>query len=346
MSGHLAAPAPPTAPAPPAAPLRWARAAARALLAPSPADMRRISVAGLACSIAIIMTGAAVRLSESGLGCSDWPQCTSRSLTAGTDTGGALVHQWVEFGNRLAGIAVFIVAIVVSVAAWQFRAAPGAPRRKDLVWLAAAQPAAIIVQAVVGGIVVLTRLNPGWVSAHYLASAALVAAAVALYVRCQEGTGPARPLVRPEVRWISLAVVGAVALMMAAGTVVTGTGPLAGAPLAGQRTVPRYPLPLAGVTQLHADIGWLLGGLVIALVLALRLSGAPRRAVRLGWLLLILVAAQGGIGYGQYFSGLPAGVVWFHEVGAAVIWTTALLLPSALRDRGHLGDRGYAGDQR
>jgi cytochrome c oxidase assembly protein subunit 15 len=87
------------------------------------------------------------------------------------------------------------------------------------------------------------------------------------------------------------------------------------------------------VTQLHADIGWLLAGLVIALVLALRLSSAPRRAVWLGWLLLVLVGVQGSIGYGQYFSGLPAGVVWVHEVGAAAIWVTALLLPYALRER-------------
>ena len=118
-------------------------------------------------------------------------------------------------------------------------------------------------------------------------------------------------------------MIGAVALMLAAGTVVTGTGPLAGA-----RSVPRYPLPLTGVTQLHADIGWLLGGLVIALVLALRLSAAPRRAVWLGWLLLALVGVQGSIGYGQYFSGLPAGVVWVHEVGAAAIWSPRCCSPT------------------
>jgi len=118
------------------------------------------------------------------------------------------------------------------------------------------------------------------------------------------------------VRLISLGVIGAVGLMLMAGTVVTGTGPLAGA-----RSVPRYPLPLAAVTQLHADIGWLLGGLVVALLLGLRLGGAPRRAVRLGWLLAGLFAAQGAVGYAQYFSGLPAGLVWVHELGATSIFT-------------------------
>ncbi len=304
----------------------WARRLAGSVVAPSPAAMRRYALAALLASVVIILTGAAVRLSKSGLGCPDWPQCTAHSLVAGGDHGGSLVHRWIEFGNRLVTDAIFVISVLVFVVAWRYR--PEGRRRRDLVWLAAAQPGAIVAQAIIGGIVVLTKLNPGWVSVHYLASAAQVAAAVALYVRCQEGTGPARRLVRPEVRLISLAVIAAVALMLAAGTVVTGTGPLAGA-----RSVPRYPLPLTGVTQLHADIGWLLGGLVIALVLALRLSSAPRRAVWLGWLLLALVAVQGSVGYGQYFSGLPAGVVWVHEVGAASIWVIALLLPYALRER-------------
>lgn len=310
---------------------RWVQSLADAVWAPSPAAMRRIALAGIVTSVAIILTGAAVRLSQSGLGCPDWPQCTASNLVAGGDTGGSLIHRWIEFGNRLVTVAIFIISVIVCVAAWRFRAGPDGKRRRDLVWLAVAQPGAIVVQAVLGGIVVLTKLNPGWVSVHYLASAALVAATVALYIRCQEGTAPARPLVRPEVRLLSLGVVGAVALMLSAGTVVTGTGPLAGA-----RSVQRYPLPLAGVTQLHADIGWLLGGLVIALVLALRLSSAPRRAVRLGWLLLALIGVQGAVGYSQYFSGLPAGLVWVHEAGAAAIWVTVLLLPYALRDRGQV----------
>jgi heme a synthase len=312
--------------------LRWARRLAGTVLEPTPATMRRLALTGLVASVLIILTGAAVRLSESGLGCPDWPNCTAHSLVAGGDHGDPLIHRWIEFGNRLVTDVIFVVAVLVLIAAWRYR--ENGQRRRDLVWLAAAQPAAIVVQALIGGIVVLTGLSPGWVSGHFLASAALVAATVALYVRSREGIGPARPLVRREVRLISLAVVAAVALMLAAGTVVTGTGPLAGAPLAGHKTVPRYPLPLAGVTQLHADIGWLLGGLVIALVLALRLSSAPRRAVRLGWLLLALIGIQGGLGYGQYFSGLPAGVVWVHEAGATAIWVTALLLPYALRDRG------------
>ena len=182
-----------------------------------------------------------------------------------------------------------------------------------------------------GGLVVVTKLNPALVSVHFLASVALIAATVALYIRCQESTRPARPLVPRPVQLSSYGVVGTVALMMAVGTVVTGTGPLAGA--AG---VARYHLPLEGVAQLHADIGWLLGGLMVALLVGLRLGSAPPRAVQLGWLLLGLIALQGAVGYAQYFSGLPAGLVWVHVTGATAIWITALLIPYALRDRGAL----------
>jgi len=300
------------------------------LLAPSATALRRWALAGVITSALIILTGAAVRLSQSGLGCPDWPACTSSSLGAAGTTGDPLIHRWVEFGNRLVTVAIFVVAIGVFIAAWQFRG-PDGRRRRDLLWLAAAQPGAIIAQALIGGLVVLTKLNPALVSVHFLASVALVAATVALYVRCQEGIEPARPLAPRLVRLTALAVVGNVALMMAAGTVVTGTGPLA-----GSADVARYHLPLEGVTQLHADIGWLLGGLLVALLLGMRLTGAPARAMRLGWLLLGLVGLQGVIGYAQYFSGLPAGLVWFHVAGSTAIWITALLIPYELRDRGRV----------
>ncbi len=306
------------------------------MLAPSPASMRRIALAGVVASAGIIMTGAGVRLSESGLGCPDWPRCTATSIVAGGTTGDPLLHRWVEFGNRLVTVAIFVVAVAVFVAAWRYRP-DRAGRRKDLVWLASAQPAGILAQAALGGIVVLTKLDPVWVSVHFLLSMALVAAAVALYVRCAEGRGPARPLVPREVRLLAFGAVAVLGLMLAAGTVVTGTGPLAGA-----GDVPRFHLPLTGVTQFHADIGWLLGGLVIALVLGLRLGGAPRQAVRLGWLLLALIGVQGAIGYAQYFSGLPAGLVWVHVANSVLIWITALLLLFALRDRGTATDDDQA----
>ena len=145
-------------------------------------------------------------------------------------------------------------------------------------WLAATQPLGVVAQAVIGGIVVLTKLNPALVSVHFLVSALIVAAAVALHMRCSEE--PTGPPVRRDLQLISAALVAVTGVMLAAGTVVTGTGPLAG----------------------HADIGWLLAGLSIALVLGLRLSGAPRRAVRAGWIMLAALGSQGVIGYIQYFT--------------------------------------------
>jgi heme A synthase len=296
---------------------------------PTPVSMRRIALAGVISSAVIIVTGAAVRLSKSGLGCPDWPQCPRSSLVAAPTRGDPMFHTWIEFGNRMVTVVVTVVVVAVLVAAWRFR--PGGRRRRDLVWLAAAQPAGVVAQIVVGGIVVLTDLNPALVSLHFVVSVAVVAAAVALHVKCTEGTAPARSLVRPDLRLLACGVVAVTAVMLAAGTVVTGTGPLAGA-----GAVPRYHLPLTGVTQFHSDIGWLLGGLALPLAIGLRLTRAPARARRLGWILLGLLGAQGAIGYTQYFTGLPAGLVWVHVSGSLLIWIAALRLMFAVRDRGPL----------
>src|SRR5215467_4286352 len=303
--------------------------AAAAVLDPSPTAMRRLALAGVISTAVIIATGAAVRLSESGLGCPDWPECTRSSLVAAHSAGDPMVHTWIEFGNRLVTVAITLIAVAVFVAAWRFR--PGGRRRRDLVWLAAVQPAGIVAQALLGGIVVLTNLNPGMVALHFLVSIAVLGAAVALHVRCTEGQAPARPLVRADLRLLACAVLAAVALMLAAGTVVTGTGPLAGA-----GAVPRFHLPLAGATQFHADIGWLLAGLVVALAAGLQLTRAPAKCRRLGWALLAMIGLQGVIGYTQYFTGLPAGLVWVHVCGSTLIWILALRLVFALRDRGGL----------
>ena len=316
---------------------RSARRLAAPVLFPTVSTMRRIALAGVVANAGLIMTGAAVRLSASGLGCPDWPTCTASSLIAARTRGDPILHTWIEFTNRMLTGVLMVVAVLVLITAWRFR--PGGSIRRNIVWLAAAQPLGVVAQAVLGGIVVLTDLNPAAVSVHFLLSSGILALAVTLYVRCAEGDGKPTRLVRREVRVFAVAVVGVTALMLAAGTVVTGTGPLAGAtfvPRAGRGPayVPRYHLPLEGVTQLHADIGWMLGTLVAAAAISLQLTGAPARARRLGWVLLGLVGLQGVIGYSQYFSGLPAGLVWVHVTGSMLIWIAALLLMFATRDRG------------
>ena len=306
---------------------------ARPVLAPTPVSMRRLALAGVIADTVIMSTGAAVRLSASGLGCPDWPQCSAADVVASKNAGQTLLNTWIEFGNRLLNFPLVIIAALIFVAAWRFR--PDGRRRRDLVWLGAAQPLGVVAQAVIGGIVVLTKLSPATVSVHFLVSAAVVAAAVALHMRCaaiaDTSLVPGTTPIRRDLRVISAALVAVTCLMLAAGTVVTGTGPLA-----GDAGVPRYPLPLEGVTQFHADIGWLLAGLSIALVLVLRLSAAPRRAVRAGWIVLAALGSQGVVGYIQYFTHLPAGLVWVHVTGSVLVWIAVLRLFFIVRERAPL----------
>jgi cytochrome c oxidase assembly protein subunit 15 len=311
----------------------------RPVLEPTPVSMRRLALAGVIANTVIMSTGAAVRLSASGLGCPDWPQCSTADIVASKNAGQTLLNTWIEFGNRLLNFPLVVIAVLIFVAAWRFRPdgpAPGTPgtgRRRDLVWLGAAQPLGVLAQAVIGGIVVLTKLSPAAVSVHFLVSAAVVAAAVALHMRCSEiARTPGESLtvtVRRDLRLMATALVAVTGVMLAAGTVVTGTGPLA-----GDAGVPRYQLPLEGITQLHADIGWLLAGLSTALVLGLQLSGAPRRAVRAGWIMLAALGLQGVIGYTQYFTHLPAGLVWVHVTGSVLVWIAVLRLFFTVRERG------------
>jgi cytochrome c oxidase assembly protein subunit 15 len=292
--------------------------------------MRRLALAGVIADTVIMSTGAAVRLSASGLGCPDWPQCSAADVVASKNAGQTLLNTWIEFANRLLNFPLVIIAALIFIAAWRFR--PDGRRRRDLVWLGAAQPLGVVAQAVIGGIVVLTKLSPATVSVHFLVSAAVVAAAVALHMRCaaiaDTSLVPGTTPIRRDLRVISAALVAVTCLMLAAGTVVTGTGPLA-----GDAGVPRYPLPLEGVTQFHADIGWLLAGLSIALVLVLRLSAAPRRAVRAGWIVLAALGSQGVVGYIQYFTHLPAGLVWVHVTGSVLVWIAVLRLYFTVRER-------------
>ena len=302
--------------------------------------MRRLALAGVIADTVIMSTGAAVRLSASGLGCPDWPQCSTADIVASKNAGQTLLNTWIEFSNRLLNFPLVIIAGLIFIAAWRFR--PDGRRRRDLVWLAAAQPLGVVAQAVIGGIVVLTKLNPAAVSVHFLVSASIVAAAVALHsasggptARDPPGPGGASPrtplAVRRDLQLVSAALVAVTCVMLAAGTVVTGTGPLA-----GHADTPRYKLPLEGVTQLHADIGWLLAGLAVALVLGLRLSGAPPRAVRASWIMLAALGSQGVIGYIQYFTHLPAGLVWVHVTGSVLVWIAVLRLFFAVREQGPL----------
>ena len=285
--------------------------------------MRRWALAGIVVNVVIMLSGATVRLTESGLGCPTWPRCTEGSLVPVPSSSVATLHMVIEFGNRMLSSVVLAVGLACLLAAVRMR-----PRRRDLIWLAAALPVGGLAQALIGGFTVLTGLHPAVVGLHFLVSVAIVAAAVGLHHRSTEGNEPARPLVRREITWLARGLIGAVAVVLTLGTVVTGTGPHAGDPDA-----PRYDFSFEQVAQLHADAVWITLGLTFALVVAVHLTDAPRTVRRRAGQLIALVLAQGTIGYVQLFLSLPEVLVWLHILGSTLVWIAAWRLLLSLRDR-------------
>lgn len=298
---------------------------------PSARGMRGLAMAGIVVNAAIMVSGAGVRVTGSGLGCPTWPQCTPGSYVPQYSAEHPAFHMGIEFGNRLITFLVMAVGAACLVAALRMRHGSGVRARPDLVKLAVIQPCYVVIQGIIGGVTVLTHLNPAVVSGHFLASVPLVAAAVALYMRAGEGAGPVRSAVRTELRWLGRVLVAAVAALIVAGTVVTGAGPHGGDPQA-----PRYGFDIEEVAQLHADIVWITVGLTFALLLGLRLTNAPARATRAAAILLVIELAQGAIGYVQYFLGVPELLVMLHVLGASVVWVGAVNVLFKLRTRAPL----------
>ena len=289
---------------------------------------RRIFLAGIVAQTGIVLTGGLVRLTGSGLGCPTWPQCVPGSYVPVPHQAESY-HKFIEFGNRMATFAVGLVILACVIAAWRHR-----PRRPVLVWLAVAQILGVFGQALLGGITVLTKLHPIPVAGHFLLSMVLIGLAVALYERGNEGDGPAVPLARAELRHLARALVGVAALVLVLGTVVTGSGPHA-----GDVDARRFGLDPRTASWLHADLVLVFVGLTVALILALRLTGAPARAQRASQTVLIVALAQGAVGYVQYFTGLPILVVALHMVGACLIVITTVHAVFTLRSRPAEPDR-------
>jgi heme a synthase len=272
----------------------------------SPTTLRGFAIASVIANVVIVVTGGAVRLSDSGLGCPTWPDCQGGSLTP---TGPSSYHKVIEFTNRqLTGVLVAI-AIVTALLAW---------RQRRQLRLAVLALAIIPLQAVIGGISVLTDLNPWVVALHLLTSMANIAITVVLLWRLRAARRPS-PVVVPAAALARLALV-ATALVIAAGTVVTGAGPHSGAKHASQR----IGVKPSSVTQLHADLVMVLVGLTVGLIAVLFAVSADRVLRRAAIVLLALELAQAVIGYTQYFTGLPAAVVDVHMFGACLVWIGAV----------------------
>jgi cytochrome c oxidase assembly protein subunit 15 len=280
--------------------------------------MRPAAVASLVVNVLIVLTGGVVRLTASGLGCPTWPHCTGRSFVPHRALG---IHGEIEFGNRMVTFLLAAVAIFTFVTALRYG-------RTAITRLAFVLALGVPAQAVIGGISVLTELNPWVVALHLLVSLAMIGVAVVLLRRLEEGDGPARLVVAPGVAWLARSTFIAGWVVLYVGTVVTGSGPHA-----GDAKAARNGLDPRALSQLHTDFVFLLVGLTLAAVMVFRAVGAPVRAQRAAVALLAVEVAQAAVGFTQYFTGLPVLLVTLHLLGAALLSAAMTWLLLGVRER-------------
>jgi cytochrome c oxidase assembly protein subunit 15 len=257
--------------------------------------------ATLVANMVLVVTGGAVRLTDSGLGCPTWPRCTDRSFRP---HGELSLHQAIEFGNRTLTFVLTAIAIATFVVMWR-------TGRRDLRVMSLITGLGIPAQAIVGGITVLTDLNPWVVSLHLLVSLAIIGVAVRLLLSVPAPLPPAR---RGPVAGLAWATFAAAWAVLYVGTVVTGSGPHA-----GDADSARNGLSPLQMSQLHADLVFLFVGLTLGLLFTLMATGGSRAERTPVVVLLCLEVAQGTIGFVQYFTDLPVVLVGFHLLGAALI---------------------------
>lgn len=292
---------------PPSAHTPFARLAAR--WNPPSRTVRRATTTALVMSVVIVVTGGAVRLTGSGLGCPTWPTCTDTSLTTTAAMGwrGAI-----EFGNRL------LAYVLAAAVGWVILAARCTqPARPDVLRLGWGQFALVVANALLGGITVLTGLNPYTVAGHFLLSTALIT--LAYLARSRTSPAPVAASDQPS-RALARALLTACALLIAAGTMVTGTGPHAG----DSGDIARIPLDWTLVTRVHSALAWTVLILAVLLHTRLRRTDAPHVTLHRTRLLLAVLVAQGAVGYLQSVLGLPKLLVGVHMLGSCLMWIATL----------------------
>lgn len=255
---------------------------------------------------AIVVTGGAVRLTGSGLGCPTWPECTPGSYTPKPYQVEEQVKVWIEFGNRLLTFVLVLVAILVLISVL-------AAGRKDLRGLALGQVLGIVGQGILGGITVLTGLHPATVAAHFLLSIILIAGATSL--RAQRHASLEKQEPAPLVKKIATAHIGVSFLVLFLGTLVTGSGPHA-----GDATAPRFPFDLRTMAWLHADAVIALFGITFGLFVVQGVSAHTKKRLKI---FVAIALSQGLIGYVQWYLDLPELIVGLHLVGSTLVWIAA-----------------------
>lgn len=288
---------------------------------PSPRTVRRAAMSAVVMAVAIVVTGGAVRLTGSGLGCPTWPKCTDDSLTATSAMG---FHGAIEFGNRM------LTYVLCAAVGWAIIAARSAkPWRRSLTRLGWTQFWVVMGNAVLGGIVVLVGLNPYTVAAHFLLSTALLTIALVTWQRVGEGDEAPRPLVGKAVAQLTWLLAVAAGLLIAVGTVVTGAGRHAG----DSSDVHRIPIDWKMIAQLHADLAWVVVALTVALWFVLKAVDAPVGPLHRVRDLFVILMAQGVIGYVQYFNDTPEVLVGVHMFGSCLVWIGVVRVLLSLRER-------------
>ncbi|MEU6168146.1 COX15/CtaA family protein [Streptomyces tanashiensis] len=288
---------------------------------PSPRTLRRAALSAVVMSVLIIVTGGAVRLTGSGLGCDTWPKCTDDSLIVTPEQG---YRGAIEFGNRM------LTYVLSAAVGWAIIAARSTkPWRRGLTRLGWAQFWIVMSNAVIGGITVWMGLNPWTVAGHFIAANSLLTVAVITWHRTGEGDTAPRPRVPRPVRKLSWAITIASALLIVLGTTVTGAGKHAG----DSSDVPRMPWDWTDAAHIHAIAAWVVCALALAMWLVLRVVDAPDDTRARARDLLIVLLAQGAIGYVQYFTGVPELLVAAHMLGSSLMWIAVLRLALSLRER-------------
>jgi cytochrome c oxidase assembly protein subunit 15 len=282
----------------------------------SPATYRKVCIAALVAVCLIVVTGASVRLTGSGLGCADWPNCNDSKLIDVSTTHGAI-----EQVNRL-----FTGVVMVAVIAAVLGAVRRRPRRRDLTRLAVLIALGVPMQGLVGAVVVLTDLNPFANQQHFLLSMVLVALATVLVARAGEpDAGERRSTVSPGTAKYVRAITALSALAIVTGTFVTGSGPHA-----GDETAKRFDVAISSMARVHSIAVLVTIGVAVLLLWRLRTQSADRGVLDNAlstW--MVVAVAQAGVGYTQYFSGVPAILVGIHVAFATALWLATVQLQLA-----------------
>ncbi len=303
-------------------PVRWDAAMERIehlreRLSISAQTHRRLALIAMVLLVLIVLTGAAVRLTGSGLGCPTWPRCTATSIHSELDT-----HGVIEFGNRVLTSLVSLAAIAAALGSFLRR--PLHPLRRDLAWIGLLLPLGVMAQAVIGGLSVLYKLAPGWVITHYLVSMVLLIASFALWWRSRLEPGQiAAVRSQSSLVWSARALCVYAFVAIAAGTVATAAGPHAGSAGTGE-IVHRLGFwgseTLSNLINTHGTLAAILGvGTVGCWLLARARDGNAELLLTLK-LTALLMAAQGVVGIVQYRLELPSEIVWVHVALATLTW--------------------------